>query len=247
MQTLRPASNRSSGPSTVRDLPAIVSAAGQCRTIQQALADPHTLRSVEAIHGRAAVVVETSAAITAAMGYFAVGRALNPIQITLLAETLLEQYPHETMSDVALFLRRAALGEFDEGKTYGALDVPTALRWWRQYLSDKAEAMEREAKCADAASEEAGKAILGLPDVREAVAAIAANAREEQRESDAVARIERLRAALPAMSREELRMAWKLYDRPMERALIHAQAARSGYFNEEIRAAQEAIDKEQHL
>lgn len=244
MQTSHPALSRSSALSTARDLHAIVARAHECRSIEQAIADPCTLRLIEHAHGKGAVVVETSAVITRAMGYFAAGRALNPLQVTLLAETLLEKYPHETMSDVALFLHRAAMGEFDEGKTFGALDIPTAMRWWRQHLDEKSAAMERVLKSEDAEADETGKALLGLPGIRDAVAAMSMEAKEKKREADAIARMERLKADLPSMDRDALRQAWKVYTRPNERALIQAQAARSGYFNDELKAAQEAIDEQ---
>lgn len=218
--------------------------AQECRSIAQAIEDTCTLRVMAKAHGMGAVVIEASAVITRAMGYFAPGRALTPLQVTLLAETLLEQYPNETMSDVALFLRRAALGEFESGKTYGALDVPMALRWWRHHLEQKAEAMELALKAEDAQAEETGRGLLALPGVREAVAAMASKAKEERREADAIARMKRLKAELPKMDRDQLRMAWKIYNRPNERALIQQQAARSGYFNDEIKAAQKAIDQD---
>lgn len=225
------------------DIRAVVEQAHRCRSVAQAIADPCTLRVIEKANGTAAVVTHTSAVITRAMGYFAAGKALNPLQVTLLAETLLEEYPHETMSDVVVFLRRAAMGGFDDGKTYGALDVPTAMRWWRRYLAEKAEALESTAKADDAAADQVGRSILSLPRVQEAVEAMSMKAREERRKSDAIARMERLKVQLPKMTKEELRMAWKLYPGAAERALIQAQAARSGYFTDEIKAAQEALDK----
>jgi len=210
-----------------------------------ALADGATLRLLARTHGEAPVLIQSAAMVTQAMEYFAPGRRMSAMQCNLMAETLMERYPHETLSDIALFIRRAAMGDFEDGKTFGALDIPTMMRWWRQHLEAKAGAMENAHKAEDAGAEEAGKALLGLKGVREAVEAMNEKARAAKREERELARMERLTKALPCMTLEALRDAWKVYDRPTERAMIQAQAARVGYLGEELKAAQERIDQVQ--
>ena len=119
------------------------------------------------------------------------------------------------------------------------------MRWWRVQLDQKAEAMENARKAEDAEADDAGRALLGLKGVREAVGAMAEKARTEQREQREIARMERLTKALPGLTLEELRDAWKVYDRPAERALIQAQAARMGYLGDDLKQAQDRIDQQQ--
>ena len=212
--------------------------------MEVAIADRTTMHALAKAHGQAQVLAEAAVIIAQGMEFFAVGRSLNGSQINLLVEMILEDYPHETLSDIALFMRRAVKGDFEEGKTFGALDVPTMIRWWRLHLDEKAQAMERGLVAEDLAAEEMGRGILSIAGVREAVEAMSAKAKEEARSDDAIARMEKLRKHLPSMSLDELRDAWKLYPLPTERALIQAQAARMGHLGEELKVAQERIDQE---
>jgi len=230
-------------PPSAPPLKQAVETALACRTMEAAIADGATMRLLARSHGDGPVLIQSTAMVTQAMEYFAPGRRMSAVQCNLLAETLMERYPHETLSDIALFIRRAAMGDFEDGKTYGALDIPTMLRWWRTHLDQKAEAMENAREAEDAEAHETGQALLGLKGVREAVEAMATKARDELREQRALYRMERLTKALPNLTLEQLREAWKFYDRPSERALIQAQAARMGYLGNDLKHAQERIDQ----
>lgn len=212
----------------------------------QAIADPYTIHALTRVHGAPMVLVDLSLMITKAMGYFHASRALSPMQVTLLAETLHEQYPHETFSDIALFLRRAAMGAYDGGKTYHGLDIPMLMRWWDMYMGEKAEAMEEAAKHQEGAEAAAiGGRILALPGVKEAVERMAMKRKAEAAEQGAIARRECLTAQVPSMTDKELRDAWGVYNHASERSMIQAEAARRGLLGEEFKQAQQAIDADQ--
>jgi cytochrome P450 len=184
--------------------------------------------------------------ITRSMGYFAAGRALNSLQITLLAETLLEDFPHETLSDVALFLRRAAKGEFEDGKTFGAMDIPTVLRWWRSYLDEKAQQVERDAQREkDERGRDTVQALGKVKGLKELVDKMAADREERRNEEDKAARIHRLREGVGKMSEQELRDQWALRPYADERSIIHAEAARRGMLGEDVKEAQRQTDAAQ--
>ena len=213
--------------------------------MEQAIADQSTIFALVRAEGSGPVIAQTAVLVTKSMEYFAPGRRMNAMQCNLMAETIAEKYPQETLSDVALFIRRASLGEFEEGKTFGALDIGTMLRWWRIHLEEKSAQMEIQADRNEHLLEQGMKTAIdamvgtGLGD---AVRAFTLEAKEQQREADALARMDRLRANLPKMDLEALRDAWKVYSRPNERALIQAQAARTGHLGDELKAAQERID-----
>jgi hypothetical protein len=71
-----------------------------------------------------------------------------------LAEAIHDDYPHESLADVSVFMYRAAnnnYGTMDDrgritkkGKIYGTLTKQTLLEWFQQYLMEKAELLERQ-------------------------------------------------------------------------------------------------------
>ena len=106
-----------------------------------AIAAP-TMAMVVREHGAGAVGVAMSAIMQAGMEYFAPGRRMSAGQMMLFAEDLLDRYKHESLADVALFMRNCALSKYDDGEFYNAVDVPRLNKWWKRYLEEKA--AERE-------------------------------------------------------------------------------------------------------
>lgn len=226
------------------ELTQAIEIAQQCRSLAEAIADPVTLRALERLNGRPMVVVQTSAMVTRSMGYFAAGRALSSLQIALFAETLVEDYPHETLSDIALFLRMAAKGEFEDGKTFGALDIPTVLRWWRAYLERRIQDQERGMEAEkQARGRETVQALGAVPGLKEMAAKMAAERAAERKEADKAERLAYLRENVGRMQEEELRNEWTLRPYADERAILQAEAARRGMLGDDAKAAQLQIDR----
>lgn len=214
-----------------------------CRTIQQAMACS-TIRMVERVHGAEQVQVVIAAVVTKGMAYFSAQRRLEPLQVALLAETLREDYPNESLGDIEVFMRGAAAGKYGNGETYGALDVPRFRKWFAEYLEEKALARERDADAMEAEKRQAVNGLLSNPTFKKLNEEIRQKRREEEAANGLAARMERLRKHLPTMSPEALRDAWKLHPTGDERKLIQAQAARLGMLGDEIKEAQLKLDAE---
>jgi hypothetical protein len=220
-----------------------------CRTMEDAMADRSTMRMLARTHGIGPVLVQSTAMVTQAMEYFSAARRMSAMQCNLLAETLMDKYPHETLSDIAIFIRRAAMGEFDEGKSYGALDIATMMRWWRMHLDQKAVAMELAADRAEHETVQAMASNIGAianGGLANVVRSFSEEAKARDRENREMARMDRLKKQLPTMNLKELREAWKTYHLPKERAEIQAQAARMGHLGHDLRIAQELLDNQQN-
>lgn len=68
---------------------------------------------------------------------------LRENQIPDIAIMLLEEYSHDSLEDIVLALRNGVLGNY--GKIF-RFDVAVVFEWMRLFLSDKAEARERQLK-----------------------------------------------------------------------------------------------------
>lgn len=218
----------------------IVQQATSIRRVQDAMEQP-TIAQVIAGNDRITVVACAGMMLTAAMEYFSTQRRMSSGQIAFLADIIVDDYPHESLADVNVFLRGVASGKYcGDGETYGALDVQRFRGWFANYLEEKAMHRERHADVEDQPFQECCKALLSLPGVGELVDGI----RAERHEKAANESIIRLREQIPMMSDDELRQAWSTSG-IHGRAYIHAEAARRGLYGEEVKAAQLEHDAEQ--
>lgn len=64
-------------------------------------------------------------------------------QLPEIAIMILEEFPHESLEDISLCMRRGCTGRY--GKIY-RFDIAIIFEWMRLYLFDKAEARERQLK-----------------------------------------------------------------------------------------------------
>lgn len=194
-------------------------------------------------------VVAVSKAITAGMAYFAPNRRLSDDGVNTFAEELISQYPHESVADVALFMRGASTGKYgrkgEEGETFGQLDMQRLFIWFGQYLDEKAAAMERGEHLLQQQQEQHAKEIIGtIPELKRAVNEFVMETREARALDAARERRAKLTKQLPTMSDQEMRDAWPLYHGE-DRALIQAEAMRRGLLGEEMKAVQMEIDNPQ--
>lgn len=220
-----------------------------CRRIEDAIQAP-TMSMVKNAVGYGQTLVTVSKAVTAGMAYFAPNRRMSDGAIGMFAEELIEQYPHESVADVALFMQNAAKGRYgrkgEEGETFGQLDMQRLFIWFGQYLEEKAAMLERGEHLLQQQAEAHAKAIVTAhPGLKETVAEFVISAKEASDLAAKRTRLAKLERQLPDMTDDAMREAWKLYRTAEERSLIQAEAARRGLLGDDVKAAQLEIDNPQ--
>lgn len=223
-----------------------------CRTADQALAAPTMHQLIKAFDYKQ-VFGSACAIVTGSMLHFAANRRLEPGQVSTFAEQVLEDFTHESLADLSVFMRRAAMGNYDEGETYGALDIPRMGKWWRLYLTEKSEARERaEREAANVAQREAEFVIGNIPGLSDAVAQSVLDNEERKYEDARRRRMARLALQFKFMTDEDLRASYVKYKDADTRSVILEQAKERGLLsasmNEAVRRGEEEARAEaQHL
>lgn len=110
-----------------------------CATIKEALEQP-TLNQLVKHAGHFAVVAEVAVVIEKGMEAFAMQRRLSPDHVMMWAKILVEDWKHDTLADLAVFLKRAGTGRYDGGEFFASMDVARIGKWWSRYLEEKADA-----------------------------------------------------------------------------------------------------------
>jgi hypothetical protein len=210
-----------------------------CRTISDALAAP-TIRQLTRANGQAQIGVAITAVVTLGMELFAPGRRLNGPQVTVFAERILQDYPHESLADVAVFMRQAAGGELDGGEYFASVDLPRVMAWWRRYMDRKVAEREQLAERESHEQEQAMMQSLGnTPGLLEAAKAASIEAKERRAAEELSARVERLTRHVGSMTDEQLREAYAVHGSAAERSVILREAGRRGLIKQ---AQQKAIE-----
>lgn len=192
------------------------------------------------------VSVQVAAVVGQGMQYFAPNRRMGQEQVALWAEEVAAQFPHESLADINVFMRAAAMSKYDDGEFYSNVDIPRLNKWWAKYLDEKAGQMEITADRQEHELEQGiKKMIANVPGLSKAVGSFTIQERERQQAEREMARLRTLQNHIPRMSEQELRDAWPLYPGAAERALINAEAARRGLYGEELQAAQLQIDEQE--
>lgn len=190
--------------------------------------DQPTVTVLARSFGREPVVVEAAWIVSQAMPMFSESRRMNVNAIALFADELFNQYPHETLGDLNVFMRNAAMGRYgkkEQGKTFGALDCELLFLWFTEYLEDKALARERDADAMIAAEKrQAMEIAMNIPNLSEAVKATTEQARLAKTEAEQRRRIAHLEKYCPSMTDDQLREAWGIYTKAKERAIILREA-----------------------
>lgn len=199
--------------------------------------------------GHEQTYVTVCAAITKGMAYFSEAQRLPPAAVSLFAEWAMDKYPHESLADITVFLRSAAMGSYGEkafngeivkkGETYGQLTLTRLGAWFEQYLEEKADALGA-ARAKESASYKS-KLLDVSPAILKVVKSAAEETTEKRKEERLIARMEKLKDHLPRMTDDELRQAYSLHNTADERALIIAEADARGLIQ---KAMDEALDAE---
>lgn len=220
----------------------------KCRTMDQALAAP-TFTAVVALMGYEQTFVHVCAAIRHGMKYFSDAQRLNEESLVLLAEQVMTKYRYESLDDLVLFFRRAALGEYGEkaydgqivkkGETYGQLTLTRIGQWWEQYLEQKADALS-ELRSRESGAHKTALSDALHPSILKVVKDAAEKASEARSAQGKAERLEKLRVQAPKMSDDELREAWSFWPSADERAILIGEAEKRGLV---AKAQAEAIAK----
>lgn len=203
--------------------------------------------------GRAEVMVAMTVAIEKAFAeYFSAEQRMDPALHASFAESIMDDYPHESPADVVLFIKYAARGKYGEtkeildkegyvtrreiinrGKTFGRLTTTLAMDWFRQYLGEKADAIagmvpEFVAHPSKARNEEPPH--QKIVDIMKKVRA----ERPPEEEHDG-RRIAFLLRVAPHMSRERLRYEWTKCKTRSEKRILRQIATDKGWVAEWIK------------
>ncbi len=159
------------------------------------------------------------------MEMFSHNRRMDDVALNAFALQLLDDYPHESLADINVFIRRAAIGTYDQGEFYANVDGARLGGWWRRYLEEKAEARERAARRErDEAKRKSDEALAEMPGLGEAVQRSAVAYREEKKEQNMLSRVTRMMKHAPRMTDDQLREAWKLNPEAPVRKVLMAEA-----------------------
>jgi hypothetical protein len=249
MPQLLPTPSRGSSQIAVIDRTALVTAF-RAKNIVAAFEQPTVAVAVRAL-GEDTVLIEMTAAITKAFGeYFSESQRMDPALHVSLAETIMEDYPHESVADVVLFIKYAARGRYGEmqddgtvinkGKTFGRLSTTTAMEWFKQYLGEKADtiAAERakEIKRLNSTEDDDGNPIIVHDRVLEMMKKVSSERTPE--DNDTGRRVHLLLRTVAHMGDDRLRHSWGKAKTERERMVILKEANRRGLVQKKI---------EQHL
>jgi len=109
-------------------------------SIEKAIDSPNTLKAMAAKN--ATVTLKLIVALLKRQAdFYNLRKDLTHGQAVMIAQTLVDEYPTETIEDIVLMLKMARAGSF--GTIYGKLDGETVIGWMALYLDEKYCAVER--------------------------------------------------------------------------------------------------------
>jgi len=183
--------------------------------------------------GEREVLIQMTAAITKAFDeYFSEGQSLAAHLHTSFAETIIEDYPNESVADVILFIKYAARARYGEvtdsgdiinkGKTFGRLSTTTAIEWFKQYLGEKADTIAEQRRKENKSLNENGDSRV----VHDSVFSIMKKVHAEtpKDDKDTGRRVSLLVRTVPHMGDERLRLSWSRAKTERERMVILQEA-----------------------
>ncbi len=211
------------------------------RKVEDALTAP-SLMAIAGHNGVGPTGAAVCAVMMSGMEYFAPARRLSGSQVNLFAEEVLAQYPHESLADIALFMRGAAMSKYDDGEFFGSMDIPRLAKWWQKYLDEKAEARERDHTRREGLQDKEIREGLGKPgvNVNDLAKAMSELPDELMNQSKLEDRIRRL---VPHMDDDRLRQAYVENKSAYARAIILREATERGlmdkYLNQDTNLSTE--------
>lgn len=218
----------------------VVKLALRSANIIEAFKNPTVAMAVKEL-GKNTVLIEMTVGITKAMAdYFSPEQRMDPAMCVAFAETIIEDYPHESVGDVTVFIKlagRAKYGELQDdgsvinrGKTYGRLQLTTLMEWWRQYLGEKADEIAKVRE----------RDIKALNDKEAPIANRVVEIMKEEREKSGGPdlgigrRVDQLLRTVQHMSDDRLRRAWEVHTTERERMIILKEANKRGLVQKRI-------------
>lgn len=170
-----------------------------------------TLALAEKAVGNEKLLIMLTGAMKQAMtDYFSEEQRLAPEMCAAFAENILEDFRHESVGDIVVFVRRASMGRYGDGKTFGRLTTTTLGRWWTQYLDDKAGEAEIERLRSKSNDTE----------IHESLAHSLRLATEDERERNEAREIAKLVKYGHLLTDDQLREKWKKVRSSHGRSLI---------------------------
>lgn len=209
---------------------------------------PTIATSVKALGESTVLQIMTIGVTKAFVDYFSPEQRMDPSMHASFAETIVEDYPHESPADVVLFIKYAARGRYGEtkevknkdgdvirrdiinkGKTFGPLTTTLAMDWFRQYLGEKADAIAK----ARIDRNKILNTTAGNGRFLEALKAGHAIGKEDE-DKDTGRRVALLQRTVGAMDDDRLRKAWEEHPTRRERLVILEEANRRGLVQKKI-------------
>lgn len=168
-----------------------------------------------------------TATITRLMSeYFSPAQRMIDSHNVLFAEALLDDYPHESVGDITVFIKKAAAASYGEegkkGKSFGQLTFTTIMAWFQEYMSEKVERVEAlkvagKHKRDEGVTDPRFSAMLG--EMKKGLSeGLELGAEGESRQ------VGLLQRTVGMMTDDELRAAWTKYPSRRAHAVIIAEA-----------------------
>jgi len=222
-------------------------AAFKAKTILDAFEQPTVAMAVKSL-GSDQVLIQMTAHITKAFTeYFSESQRMDPEMHVAFAETIMEDYPHESLADVVLFIKYAARGRYGEtkedgtivnkGKTFGRLTTTTAMDWFGQYLGEKADAVAERRIAMNKEVNENGFNGRGASILHDTVLSVVKKAHAEARKDedlDTGRRVAQLTRTVQHMGVDRLRHAYNKAKTERERMVVLHEANRRGLVQKRI-------------
>lgn len=204
-----------------------------CRTVAEAIKAPTFAMALSGGVSEEELMVLLQAKIVGYMQeYFSEQRAATPSHCALFAESIVDYYKHESAGDIPVFMKRAAMGKYDDPKEYGRIDFAKLSKWWRRYLDEKAQQWENE---------RLGHKKPPIVELDSRVIEVMKGVGKED-PLDTGRRVFNLHRKLPHMTDDDMRKAWKGAT-IQEKSLLMQEANRRGLA---VKKLQEHINKTTH-
>ncbi len=94
------------------------------------------------VHDEQSIINEAAFIVSRGMELFDAKRRMSDEHVGLFAAQIAEDFKHESLADLNVFMRGASMSKYDGGEFYSSIDMPRLNKWWRQYLDEKAAARE---------------------------------------------------------------------------------------------------------
>ena len=197
-----------------------------CKTLQQAKETPTIALAVKGIGDDAVLFMLALTVKQCMLEFFDETERLTEPQCEVWAETILDEYKHENLGDIRVFLKYASMAKYggdNKGKSFGRLTAMKLNSWIAEYFDEKSELQEKErlkAKTPNSHNdvdlrlvEAMKKSRIGAPDALE------------------WARVARLKKIVGEMDVEQLATAWDNSKTQATKHVIEEEGRRRGLIN----------------